>query len=43
MSCASCVNYVEKSFKSVPGVIEANVNLAARTGTVRFAAVAMTP
>jgi Cu+-exporting ATPase len=38
MSCASCVNHVEKAFKTVPGVIEANVNLAARTGTVRFAA-----
>ena len=38
MSCASCVNHVEKAFKKVPGVIEANVNLAARTGTVRFAA-----
>ena len=38
MSCASCVNHVEKAFKKVPGVIEANVNLAAKTGTVRFAA-----
>ena len=36
MSCASCVNHVEKAFKSVPGVIEANVNLAAKTGAVRF-------
>ena len=38
MSCASCVNHVEKAFKKIPGVIEANVNLATRTGTVRFAA-----
>ncbi|WGJ14535.1 heavy metal translocating P-type ATPase [Methylocapsa sp. D3K7] len=38
MSCASCVNHVEKAFKKVPGVIKANVNLAARTGTVRFVA-----
>ncbi len=38
MSCASCVNHVEKAFKKVPGVIEANVNLAARTGRVRFVA-----
>ena len=38
MSCASCVHHVEKAFKSVPGVIDANVNLAAGTGTVRFAA-----
>ena len=37
MSCASCVNHVEKAFKKIPGVIEANVNLATRTGTVRFA------
>ena len=38
MSCASCVNHVEKAFKKVAGVIEANVNLAAKSGTVRFAA-----
>ena len=38
MSCASCVNHVEKAFKKVPGVIEANVNLATRAGTVRFVA-----
>jgi P-type Cu+ transporter len=38
MSCASCVNHVEKAFENVPGVIEANVNLATKTGTVRFAA-----
>ena len=38
MSCASCVNHVEKAFKKVPGVLEANVNLAAKSGTVRFAA-----
>jgi P-type Cu+ transporter len=38
MSCASCVNHVEKAFKKIPGVIEASVNLATRTGTVRFAA-----
>jgi Cu+-exporting ATPase len=38
LHCASCVNRAEKAFKSVPGVIEANVNLAAQTGTVRVAA-----
>ena len=43
MSCASCVNHVEKAFKKVPGVLEANVNLAAKTGTVRFAAGVTTP
>ena len=43
ISCASCVNHVEKAFKSVPGVIEANVNLAAKTGTVRFVSGATSP
>ncbi|MGO9237243.1 MAG: heavy metal translocating P-type ATPase, partial [Methylocella sp.] len=43
MSCASCVNHVEKAFKSVPGVIEANVNLATKTGTVRFVSGATSP
>jgi P-type Cu+ transporter len=43
MSCASCVNHVEKAFKSVPGVIEANVNLAAKTGAVRFVSGATSP
>jgi Cu+-exporting ATPase len=43
MSCASCVNHAEKAFKSVPGVVEAEVNLAAKTGTVRFAAGTTTP
>ncbi len=38
LSCASCVNRAEKAFKSVAGVVEANVNLATMTGTVRFAA-----
>jgi P-type Cu+ transporter len=43
MSCASCVNHVEKAFKIVPGVIEANVNLAAKTGAVRFVSGATSP
>jgi len=43
MSCASCVNHVEKAFKSVAGVIEANVNLAAKTGAVRFVSGATSP
>ncbi|HUI20640.1 MAG TPA: heavy metal translocating P-type ATPase [Methylocella sp.] len=37
LHCASCVSRAEKAFKSVGGVIEANVNLATKTGTVRFA------
>lgn len=28
MSCASCVNHVEKALKAEPGVISASVNLA---------------
>ncbi|QBR70446.1 heavy metal translocating P-type ATPase [Beijerinckiaceae bacterium] len=38
LSCASCVSRAEKAFKSIAGVVEANVNLATRTGTVRFLA-----
>ncbi|HUB65149.1 MAG TPA: heavy metal translocating P-type ATPase [Methylocella sp.] len=38
LKCASCVNHAEKAFKSVAGVVEANVNLATNTGTVRFVA-----
>ncbi|SFK38534.1 heavy metal translocating P-type ATPase [Methylocapsa palsarum] len=38
LSCASCVNRVEKALKAEPGVVEAAVNLATRTATVRVAA-----
>jgi heavy metal translocating P-type ATPase len=34
MSCASCVGRVEKALQSVPGVIEAAVNLATETARV---------
>jgi Cu+-exporting ATPase len=34
MSCASCVEAVESGLRSVPGVIEANVNFADRTAIV---------
>ena len=34
MSCAGCVETVEKTLKSVPGVSEAEVNFAERTATV---------
>lgn len=34
MSCASCVGRVEKALQALPGVIEANVNLATESATV---------
>jgi len=37
LNCASCVNRAEKAFKSLPGILEANVNLATKTATVTFA------
>lgn len=36
MSCASCVGRVERALGAVPGVIEANVNLATGRAMVRF-------
>ena len=36
MSCASCVGRVDQALAAVPGVLEASVNLAAETATVRF-------
>jgi Cu+-exporting ATPase len=36
MTCASCVMRVEKALKKVPGVLEAEVNLATERATVRF-------
>ena len=38
MTCASCVGRVERALKKVPGVLEANVNLANERGTVRYLA-----
>ena len=35
MTCASCVLRIEKALIAIPGVDEANVNLATRTATVR--------
>ncbi|NIV39058.1 MAG: hypothetical protein GWN58_59470, partial [Anaerolineae bacterium] len=35
MTCASCVGRVEKALKAVPGVSEAEVNLATERATVR--------
>ncbi|MBB4039442.1 Cu+-exporting ATPase [Microvirga flocculans] len=36
MTCASCVNRVEKALKRVPGVLDASVNLATERASVRY-------
>jgi Cu+-exporting ATPase len=36
MTCASCSSRVEKALKKVPGVLEANVNLASEQATVSY-------
>ncbi|MBI2782254.1 MAG: copper-translocating P-type ATPase [Chloroflexi bacterium] len=36
MTCASCVNRIERYLRKVDGVAEANVNLATETAAVRF-------
>ncbi|GIW20950.1 MAG: hypothetical protein KatS3mg065_1246 [Chloroflexota bacterium] len=36
MTCASCVNRIERYLRKVEGVEEATVNLATETATVRF-------
>jgi Cu+-exporting ATPase len=36
MTCASCVGRVERSIKKLPGILEANVNLATEKANVRF-------
>jgi len=36
MTCASCVSRVEKALKRVPGVLEANVNLATERASIRY-------
>ena len=38
MTCASCVGRVEKALRQIPGVIEANVNLATERARVRHSA-----
>ena len=35
MTCASCVAHVEKALRAVPGVIDAEVNLATERARVR--------
>jgi P-type Cu+ transporter len=39
MTCASCSTRVEKALRKVPGVLEANVNLAAERAAVTYAPV----
>ncbi|HEU5013740.1 MAG TPA: heavy metal translocating P-type ATPase, partial [Roseiflexaceae bacterium] len=36
MTCASCVNRVQKALKKVPGVLDAEVNLASEHATVTY-------
>jgi P-type Cu+ transporter len=36
MTCASCVNRIERFLRKTEGVVEANVNLATERATVRF-------
>ncbi|MDI5936126.1 heavy metal translocating P-type ATPase [Halomonas kalidii] len=43
MSCASCVGRVERKLAGVPGVLDASVNLATSTATLRVVAEAVTP
>ncbi len=43
MTCASCVGRVEKALKAGTGVVDASVNLATETATVRYLAGATTP
>ncbi len=43
MTCASCVARVEKALKAVPGVLDANVNLAQESAAVRLLDGAATP
>ena len=36
MTCASCVNRIERFLKKTPGVQEASVNLATEVATIRY-------
>jgi len=36
MTCASCVNRIERYLRKIDGVVEANVNLATESASVRF-------
>lgn len=43
MTCASCVGRVERTLQAAPGVLEAKVNLATETATVRYIDGAVSP
>src|SRR5450759_419791 len=36
MTCASCVAHVEKALRRIPGVLQANINLATERASVRL-------
>ncbi len=43
MSCAACVARVEKALKKLPGVVDANVNLATEKASVSYVPKMLTP
>lgn len=43
MTCASCVGRVERALMAVGGVLDASINLATETATIRFVTGATTP
>ncbi len=43
MTCASCVSRVERALRSLPGVLQADVNLATETASVRLQPAALQP
>ena len=43
MTCASCVGRVERALQAAPGVLDASVNLATETATIRYVDGAVTP
>jgi len=43
MSCASCVARVEKAVRKLPGVVEANVNLATEKASISYMPKMLTP
>ena len=43
MTCASCVNHVERALKSVPGVSEISVNFATESASLDFDSALTTP
>ena len=43
MSCAACVTRIEKALRKLPGVVEANVNLATEKASVSYMPKMLTP